>query len=84
MVVEVVVLVPLSRVLGSEETIRSARFELIITNPSFSRMPSIELGAVFTGSGEGVIILIGGGTVLDLEGKFCPTAVRLSTGIKAM
>ncbi|MPC41519.1 hypothetical protein E2C01_035115 [Portunus trituberculatus] len=48
------------------------------------RMPSIELGDVFTGSGEGAIILIGGGTVLDFEGKFCPTALRLSTGIKAI
>lgn len=68
-VVEVVVVVLLSTELGNEETIRSARLELIITKPSFSRMPSTGVEAGFTGT-EGATILIGGGTVLDLEEKF--------------
>lgn len=67
---EVVVLVLLSRELGNEETIRRAKLELIITRPSFSRMPSIDVEAGFTGTGGGATILIGGGTVLDLEEKF--------------
>lgn len=68
-VVEVVVLVLVSRELGNEETIRSARLELIITRPSFSKMLSTGVEGGFIGTG-GATILIGGGTVLDLEEKF--------------